>query len=194
MALPLTRLTCVGMAQSCHVQRIPAICANFKLNQLPCRSKLDPKQSLAYNLPKDSLLEEFMRSTFFSALALASALFVAAPVVAHHGFSVEFDDSKPVMLTGTVTKMEFMNPHIYFYLDVKDASGKVVNWAFEGSPPNILYRQGWRKDTVKPGDVVTAKGFRARDGAHLVACNTITFQDGRQLSMGNGNVKGYGKN
>ena len=135
-----------------------------------------------------------MRSTFFSALALASALFVAAPVVAHHGFSVEFDDSKPVALTGTVTKMEFMNPHIYFYLDVKDATGKVVNWAFEGSPPNILYRQGWRKDTVKPGDVVTAKGFRARDGAHLVACNTITFQDGRQLSMGNGNVKGYGKN
>jgi hypothetical protein len=90
--------------------------------------------------------------------------------------------------------MEFMNPHIYFYLDVKDASGKVVNWAFEGSPPNILYRQGWRKDTIKPGDVVTAKGFRARDGAHLVACNTISFQDGRQLTMGNGNVKGYGKN
>src|ERR1700688_2758432 len=90
MALPLTRLTWVGMAPSCHVQRIPAICANFKLNQLPCSSKLDPKQSLAYNLPKDSLLEEFMRSTFFSALALASALFVASPVVAHHGFTRTF--------------------------------------------------------------------------------------------------------
>ena len=135
-----------------------------------------------------------MRSTFFSVLAFASALLSASPVAAHHGFSVEFDDSKPVTLTGVVTRMEFMNPHIYFYLDVKDANGKVVNWAFEGSPPNILYRQGWRKDTVKPGDVVTAKGFRARDGAHLVACSKITFQDGRELTLGAGNVKGYDKN
>jgi hypothetical protein len=135
-----------------------------------------------------------MRSTFFSALALASAFLFAAPVVAHHGFSVEFDGTKPVTLTGVVTRMEFMNPHIYFYVDVKDASGKVVNWAFEGSPPNILYRQGWRKDTVKPGDMVTVTGFRARDGAHLVACNTITFPDGRQLTIGAGNVKGYDKN
>jgi hypothetical protein len=135
-----------------------------------------------------------MRSTLLPFLALASAMLVASPVAAHHGFSVEFDETKPVTLTGVVTKVEFMNPHIYFYLDVKDASGKAVNWAFEGSPPNILYRQGWRKDTVKPGDVLTAKGFRARDGAHLVACTTITFQDGRQLTAGAGSVKGYGKN
>ena len=135
-----------------------------------------------------------MRRTFFPLPALAAALLLGTPVVAHHGFSVEFDDTKPVTLHGTVTKMEFMNPHIYFYLDVKDANGKVVNWAFEGSPPNILYRQGWRKDSVKPGDVLTAKGFRARDGAHLVACSTITFEDGRQLTVGGGNVKGYDKN
>lgn len=134
-----------------------------------------------------------MRTTLL-VLGLASALLLARPVVAHHGFSVEFDDTKPVTLHGVVTKMEFMNPHIYFYMDVKDASGKVVNWAFEGSPPNILYRQGWRKDTVKPGDVLTATGFRARDGAHLVACNTITFQDGRELKVGAGNVKAYDKN
>ena len=135
-----------------------------------------------------------MRSSFFSALALASAFLFAAPVIAHHGFSVEFDETKPVTLTGVVTRMEFMNPHIYFYMDVKDAKGKAVNWAFEGSPPNILYRQGWRKDTIKPGDVVTVKGFRARDGAHLVAANMVTFQDGRQLSIGAGNVKAYDKN
>jgi hypothetical protein len=137
---------------------------------------------------------KFMRSTFFPVLALACVLLWGSPAVAHHGFSVEFDDSKPVTLHGVVTKMEFMNPHIYFYLDVKDASGKVVNWAFEGSPPNILSRQGWRKDSVNPGDVLTAKGFRARDGAHLVACSTVTFEDGRQLTVGAGNVKGYDKN
>ena len=107
---------------------------------------------------------------------------------------MEFDETKPVTLAGVVTKVEFMNPHIYFYLDVKDANGKTVNWAFEGSPPNILLRQGWRKDSIKAGDMLTAKGYRARDGAHLVACNTITFQDGRQLTVGAGNVKGYGKN
>jgi Family of unknown function (DUF6152) len=135
-----------------------------------------------------------MRSSFFPALALASAFVLAAPLMAHHGFSVEFDETKPVTLTGVVTRMEFMNPHIYFYVDVKDTKGKAVNWAFEGSPPNILYRQGVRKDTIKPGDVVTVKGFRARDGAHLVAANTVTFQDGRQLTVGAGNVKAYDKN
>jgi hypothetical protein len=135
-----------------------------------------------------------MRSTVFSVLAFASAFLLAGPVAAHHGFSVEFDETKAVTLTGVVTKVEFMNPHIYFYMDVKDANGRVVNWAFEGSPPNILYRQGWRKDTLKAGDMLTAKGYRARDGAHLVACNTITFQDGRELTVGAGNVKAYGKN
>ena len=80
---------------------------------------------------------------------------------------MEFDKDNPLTLTGTVTKMEFMNPHIYFYVDVKGKDGKVVNWAFEGGPPNVIYRQGWRKDTLKPGDVVTVKGFRAKDGTHL---------------------------
>jgi uncharacterized protein DUF6152 len=135
-----------------------------------------------------------MRSSFFPILAFASVVLFAPRVIAHHGFSVEFDETKPVTLTGVVTRMEFMNPHIYFYVDVKDATGKAVNWAFEGSPPNILYRQGVRKDTIKPGDIVTVKGFRARDGAHLVAANSVTFQDGRQLTVGAGNVKAYDKN
>jgi len=110
------------------------------------------------------------------------------PVFAHHGFSVEFDKDSPLTLTGTVTKMEFMNPHIYFYLDVKGKDGKVVNWAFEGGPPNVIYRQGWRKDTLKPGDVVTVKGFRAKDGTHLGACSTVKLPDGRELSAGSGGV------
>ena len=127
---------------------------------------------------------------------LSSAVFVllfsllAAPVHvhAHHGFAVEFDKDNPVTLTGVVTKMEFMNPHIYFYVDVKGKDGKVVNWAFEGGPPNVIYRQGWRKDTLKAGDVVTVKGFRAKDGTHLAACATVKLPDGREMNAGSGAV------
>jgi hypothetical protein len=123
------------------------------------------------------------------ALGLAFFLFPAtAPILAHHGFSVEFDKDSPLTLTGTVTKMEFMNPHIYFYVDVKDKDGNVVNWAFEGGPPNVIYRQGWRKDTLKPGDVVTVNGFRAKDGTHLAACSTVKLPDGRVVSAGSGGV------
>ncbi len=110
-------------------------------------------------------------------------LSVSAPVFAHHGFAVEFDQNNPLTLGGVVTKMEFENPHIYFYVDVKGKDGKVVNWAFEGGPPNVIYRRGWRKDTLKPGDVVTVKGFRAKDGSHLGACSTVTLADGRELNV-----------
>jgi hypothetical protein len=113
---------------------------------------------------------------------------VSAPVLAHHGFAVEFDKNSPLTFTGVVTKMEFMNPHMYFYVDVKGKDGKAVNWAFEGGPPNVIYRQGWRKDTLKPGDHVTVKGFRAKDGAHLAACTTVTLPDGREISAGAGGV------
>jgi hypothetical protein len=134
-----------------------------------------------------------MRCILKTLLCAASRLafflvIVSAPVFAHHGFSVEFDKENPLTLTGTVTKMEFMNPHIYFYVDVKGKDGKVVNWAFEGGPPNVIYRQGWRKDTLKPGDVVTVKGFRAKDGTHLGACSTVKLPDGREISAGSGGV------
>jgi hypothetical protein len=130
-----------------------------------------------------------LRTMWSVALGLVFFLLsVSAPVLAHHGFSVEFDKDNPLTLTGTVTKMEFMNPHIYFYVDVKGKDGKVVNWAFEGGPPNVIYRQGWRKDTLKPGDVVTVKGFRAKDGTHLAACSTVKLPDGREVSAGSGGV------
>ena len=130
-----------------------------------------------------------MRTTSSITLGIIYFLLAApAAVFAHHGFSVEFDKDNPLTLTGTVTKMEFMNPHIYFYVDVKDKDGKVVNWAFEGGPPNVIYRQGWRKDTLKPGDVVTVKGFRAKDGTHLGACSTVKLPDGREMSAGSGGV------
>jgi hypothetical protein len=126
-----------------------------------------------------------MRHISSVALGLAFVLLSgSAPVLAHHGFVVEFDEKKPVTLVGVVTKMEFMNPHIYFYVDVKGKDGKVTNWALEGGPPNVLYRQGWRKDTVKPGDMVTVKGYRARDGSNLASCTSVTFPDGREISAG----------
>ena len=133
-----------------------------------------------------------MRTLSSLALTLALAAFAwivtPRPALAHHGFSVEFDKDNPITLTGSVTKFEFMNPHIYFYLDVKGKDGKTVNWAFEGGPPNVIYRQGWRKDTLKPGDVVTVKGFRAKDGTHLAACATVKLPDGREVSAGSGAV------
>lgn len=126
-----------------------------------------------------------------SSFALGLVVFllsVPAPVLAHHGFAVEFEQNNPITLSGVVTKMEFMNPHIYFYVDVKGKDGKVVNWAFEGGPPNVIYRRGWRKDTLKPGDVVTVKGFRAKDGSHLAACSTVKLPDGREMSAGSRGV------
>src|ERR1700739_2240325 len=127
------------------------------------------------------------KSSIFCGLALL-LVFAASPLFAHHGFAVEFDKDNPVTLTGVVTKMEFMNPHIYFYVDVKGKDGKVVNWACEGGPPNVIYRQGCRKDTLKAGDVVTVKGFRAKDGTHLAACATVKLPDGREVSAGSGAV------
>ena len=124
----------------------------------------------------------------FGALAVCALFTTPRAALAHHGFSVEFDKDKPVTLTGSVTKFEFMNPHIYFYVDVKGKDGKVVNWAFEGGPPNVIYRQGWRKDTLKAGDVVTVKGFRAKDGSALASCATVKLPDGREVSAGSGAV------
>ena len=130
-----------------------------------------------------------MKITSLLAVGLALFLFSpSAPIFAHHGFAVEFEQNNPITMNGVVTKMEFMNPHIYFYVDVKGKDGKVVNWAFEGGPPNVIYRQGWRKDTLKPGDVVTVKGFRAKDGTHLAACTTVTLSDGREMSAGAGGI------
>ena len=86
-------------------------------------------------------------------------LFAAQIASAHHAANTKYDETKKAKLTGTVTKVEWMNPHIYFYIDVKDASGKVTTWAIEGAPPNVLYRRGWGKDALKIGDVVTVEGF-----------------------------------
>ena len=104
-----------------------------------------------------------MRTRSFILLALALPV-AAAPVLAHHSFAAEFDAKQPIMLTGTVTKVEWTNPHVWFYLDVKDPNGKVTNWGMEMGGPNGLLRAGWTRNSMKPGDVVSVDGFKARSG------------------------------
>jgi hypothetical protein len=108
-------------------------------------------------------------------------LLLSLPIRAHHSFAAQYDRNKPITLNGNVTKLEWMNPHIYFYMDAKDASGAVVKWSVEGGAPNTLYRAGWRRDSLKVGDVVTVEGFLARDGSKLANMSTVQLADGRRI-------------
>jgi hypothetical protein len=119
-----------------------------------------------------------------SALFFVGSLLLAAgaPVVAHHSISAEFDPNKPITFTGTIKMVEWTNPHIYTHVEVKQPDGKVVEYRVEGGPPNSLYRQGWRKDTLKVGDTVTVKGIRAKSETSMnIGQATITTSDGKQI-------------
>jgi hypothetical protein len=116
---------------------------------------------------------------------MAGAAFLASvPVFAHHAFSNEFDMSKPVTLEGVVTNVTWENPHVYFYVDVKDADGNVVNWACETRGPNGLTKQGWHRDSMKPGDRVIVQGYLAKDGSHMADGRKVTLADGRKILSG----------
>jgi Family of unknown function (DUF6152) len=107
------------------------------------------------------------------------------PLAAHHSFGAEYDEEKPVTLTGVITKIEWTNPHSHFFMDVKDDKGNVANWKFEGYPPVVLYRTGWKRDvTMKPGDIVTVFGWRSRDGTNWAHSRQVTFTDGSKLFFG----------
>lgn len=117
--------------------------------------------------------------------ALVGALaLLAVPMLAHHSFSAEFDGSKAVTLQGVVTRVDWANPHVYFFIDVKDGNGVVANWGCETSGPNQLIRQGWRRDSMKIGDKVTVRGYLARDASKTADAREVTLADGRKIFSG----------
>jgi hypothetical protein len=133
-----------------------------------------------------------MKATLLVAAVATVLLLATAPVLAHHSFAAEFDQNKPITLIGTVTKVEWMNPHTHFYIDVKDESGKVTNWDLETGSPNALARRGWTRRSLNEGDVVTVQAFRAKDGTNLASARTVTLADGRKVFAGSADDGGPG--
>jgi uncharacterized protein DUF6152 len=122
-----------------------------------------------------------MRTKFVAFAAAAGFVLATVSVIAHHSFAAEFDANQPVNLKGTVTKIEWMNPHTYFYMDV-ESDGGVINWGLEMGSPNGLMRQGWTRNTLKVGDVVTVEGSRAKDKTHIGNARVVTLAStGRRL-------------
>ena len=105
----------------------------------------------------------------------AGLLLGAMPLLAHHSFKAEYDDDHPITLSGAITKVTWKNPHVLLYLDVKDAAGKVTNWELELNSPNVLMSQGWKLDSLKPGDQIKANGFPAKNGANIANAKKITL-------------------
>lgn len=118
-----------------------------------------------------------MRTKRLALLATAGLLLAAAlPVLAHHSFKAEYDETKPIELKGAITKIVWNNPHVLMYLDVRDDDGKVAKWELELASPNGLMSQGWKVDSLKPGEQVSVSGFRARDGSHMANIRKVTLE------------------
>jgi hypothetical protein len=120
--------------------------------------------------------------TALAILVAAAAIATAAPALAHHSFAAEFDGQKPFRVTGSLVKIEWTNPHIYFYLDAKDDAGGVIHWTFSAGSPGALSRRGFKKGDLKLGDTVVVDGYLARDGSHFMDARRVMLPDGRIVS------------
>ena len=118
------------------------------------------------------------------AIAGATAVLAVTPVFGHHSFAAEYDSARPITLKGTVTKMEWMNPHARFYVEVKEEGGKASNWELELGSPNGLMRRGWTRNSLKPGDSIVVEGYVAKDGSNLANARQVTLADGRKIFAG----------
>ena len=130
-----------------------------------------------------------MRSHFRAiALGAAPALTLAAAAAAHHSFAAEYDGNKPITLKGSVVKMEWINPHAWIHLDVKNSDGTVSRWMIEGAAPNALVRRGWNKNSLPPGMEITVEGYLAKDGSKMANGREMTLPDGRRLFAGSSGI------
>lgn len=127
-----------------------------------------------------------MRTSMYRAMAGLGLVLLMAPVAvyAHHAFAAEFDANQPVKLSGTVVKMDWINPHTWMHIAVKDEDGKVTEWAIEGGAPNAMFRRGWNMESVKPGTAVIIEGYRAKSGENKANGREVTLPDGTQMFLG----------
>jgi len=125
-----------------------------------------------------------MRNKLAITIALAAGLAMVIPAWAHHAFAAEFDGTKPLKLTGTVTKMEWINPHSWIHLDVKNPDGTTTSWMVEGGSPNTLFRLGFTREALPEGATIIVDGYRAKDGSNRAVGANLTFSDGKRLFMG----------